>query len=90
MLKTRSSDMRSISGAFNGKAICTFSCSKRQIYVFSCQLKIPREEREALVKKIEADEITPNQAAKEYGVHRTTIYSMVKHSKEVRPKLKYY
>ena len=47
-------------------------------------MKIPREEREALIKRINAGEITVKQAAQEYGVHITSIYQMLKRAEEVK------
>ena len=48
-------------------------------------MKISREERETLIKRINGGEITVEQAAKEYGVHRATIYKILKHSVEPKP-----
>ena len=48
-------------------------------------MKIPREEREALIKKINDGEITVPQAAQEYGVHRSSVYKMLKRAGEAKP-----
>ena len=49
-------------------------------------MKIPKEEREALIKRINSGEITVPQAAKEYGVGNTAIYNMLKRYKEAKQK----
>ena len=52
-------------------------------------MKIPREDREALIKRIKAGEITVAQAAQEYGVYKTAIYQMLKRAAEPRPEKVY-
>ena len=48
-------------------------------------MKIPREDREELIKKIDSGDISIAQVAKEYGVGQTAVYNMIARFKSDKP-----
>ena len=52
-------------------------------------MKLSKEEREELIKKINDGEITVPQAAKEYGLHKGSVDNMLKRAREPKPEKQY-